>query len=319
MYIYGYLLKAAVTHLNGRLKTILPFGAFNLTLPYSSIQDDMLQTNISYSRVLHDFLKSTSRRYFNEPYTFGYKGCCWQVLQSNDPIASVSDASTNQQLEQSLEFEIIAKVFDVNNVAPRIVLPSVWYINVGCDSSLDLHPFDQDIDDVIRCRWANQDEAGFAAFDNTDHPFLKLASEKCEIEFDALKFKDFSANSTLSKSKFSIPIAIMIEDFANHRKRSSMPAQFFIATLPSTEPDASDVLNQDSIDDKENQTDVYIDNGQQLFNCDLIPVLFSIEDLFLSSQEETESKIKRSFDIYEGGRNGINLTKIVSDRVFVFP
>ena len=107
MYICGYLLKAAVTHLNGRLKTILPFGAFNLTLPYSSIQDDMLQTNISYSRVLHDFLKSTSRRYFNEPYTFGYKGCCWQVLQSNDPIASVSDASTNQQLEKSLEFEIL--------------------------------------------------------------------------------------------------------------------------------------------------------------------------------------------------------------------
>ena len=305
MYIYGYLLKAAVTHLNGRLKTILPFGAFNLTLPYSSIQDDMLQTNISYSRVLHDFLKSTSRRYFNEPYTFGYKGCCWQVLQSNDPIASVSDASTNQQLEQSLEFEIIAKVFDVNNVAPRIVLPSVWYINVGCDSSLDLHPFDQDIDDVIRCRWANQDEAGFAAFDNTDHPFLKLASEKCEIEFDALKFKDFSANSTWSKSKFSIPIAIMIEDFDQTGfKRSSMPIQFLLGTMLSSDIDVP-------------QTDGGVNNGEdaeasetieptEMVNCDLIPVLSAIKDL-VSHTDQTESKIIRSFDIHEGGRNGNHL------------
>ena len=302
-------MKAAVTHLDGTFKHVLPFKAFNLTLLYSDIQDNMLQTNISYSRILHDFLKSTSRRYFNEPYTFGYKGCCWQVLQPNDLIESKSDASAKQQLESSLEFEIIAKVFDVNNVAPRIVLPSVWYINVGCDSSLDLHPFDQDKDDVIRCRWANHDEAGFAAFDYLNHSFLKLASEKCEIEFDALKFSDFSANSTWSKSKFSIPIAIMIEDFANNSKRSSMPAQFLIVTFPSSNNDTSDVLNKDSIDDKENQTDAYIGNGQQLVNCDLKPVLFTIKDLFLSSQEQTKSKIKRSFDVYEGGRNGINLKK----------
>ena len=90
----------------------------------------------------------------------------------------------------------------------------------------------------------------------------------------------------------------MIEDFRNDILRSSMPAQFLL----SSETGAGDVTYQDVIENNENQTDADIDNKQQLAQCDLIPVLSVIRDLTTSSEQEPD--IKRSLDIYEGGRNG---------------
>ena len=311
------ILKAPVTYLDGTLKTILPFRALNLTSLHSSNQNDNPQRTIAYKRIQHDFLKSTSSRYFNEPYTFGYSGCCWKVLKPNNLTQSESDSSANQKLDESFEFKMIAKVFDVTNVAPRIFLPSIWFINVGCNSSLDLHPFDQDIDDVVRCRWASQDEAGSVTFNDTDQPFLKLDSEKCEIEFDTTKFKYFFTNSIRSRPKFSIPIAIIIEDFQNDKLRSSMPAQFLVASLPSGDTGAGDVSDQDFIDNNENQTDADIDNEQKLAQCNLIPVLSVIRDLTSSSEQEPD--IKRSFDIYEGGRNGNHITSVQNEKSLRYP
>ena len=284
-----------------------------MTSLHSSNQNDNPQSTIAYKRILHDFLKSTSSRYFNEPYTFGYSGCCWKVLKPNNLTQSESDSSANQKLDESFEFKMIAKVFDVTNVAPRIFLPSIWYINVGCNSSLDLHPFDQDIDDVVRCRWASQDEAGSVTFNDTDQPFLKLDSEKCEIEFNAIKYQYFPANLTWSKRVFSFPIAIMIEDFRDDILRSSMPAQFLVSSLPSSDTEARGVSNQDFIDNNGNQTDSDLDNESEWDHCDLIPILSVIRYLNFSSEQEPIPDIKRSFNIYEGGRNG-NHTEIARYR-----
>ena len=203
---------------------------------------------------------------------------------------------------------MIAKVFDVKNVAPRIVLPSMWYVNIGCSSSLELRPFDEDNDDVIKCRWADKNEAGFAAFNASDNPFINLVSESCELEFDAEKFRQFNETSDWSKQELSIPIAIMIEDFRNNVKRSSMPVQFLVATMPTSDTDGDEDAQQNVLYD---QTDGVMDNGgdaltgqtigsSEIVNCALIPVLSSIKDLVSS----LEPKIIRSFDIYEGGRNG---------------
>ena len=312
---HNSIFKTPVTDLNGSLKTLIAFKTLNLTSLYSSNENDNQQINIGYTRILHDFSKSTS--YFDEPYIFGYSGCCWQVLQPKNLTQTEFNSPANQKIGESIEFKMIAKVFDVTNVAPRIVLPSIWYINVGCNSTVDLHPFDLDIDDVIRCRWANQDEAGFAAFNDTAYPFLKLDSEKCEIEFDATKFKYFFTNSIRSRPKFSIPIAIIIEDFQNDKLRSSMPAQFLVASLPSGDTGAGDVSDQDFIDNIENQTDADIDNEQKLAQCNLIPVLSVIRDLTSSSEQEPD--IKRSFDIYEGGRNRNHITSVQNEKSLRYP
>ena len=225
---------------------------------------------------------------------------------------------------------MIAKVFDVINVAPRIVLPSMWYVNIGCNSSLELRPFDQDNDDVIKCRWADKNEAGFAAFNASDHPFINLVSESCELEFDAKKFREFKETSDWSKPNLSIPIAIMIEDFRNNVKRSSMPVQFLVATMPSSDTDGDDDAQQNILHDR---TDGGMDNGgdddpdqtigpTKMVNCALMPALSSIKDLTSSlgleepnSGQAQEPEMIRSFDIYEGGRNGNYLKKSLAAKI----
>ena len=265
------------------------------------------QNNFAYTTSHRDFLKSSSQQYFKVPYTFGYEGCCWQTISQYDLSELGSGSSVKQHANVSLEFKMIAKVFDVNNVAPRVILPSMWYINIGCNNSLELHPFDQDKDDDIHCRWADENEAGFAFFNQSDHAFINIVSGTCQLEFNADIFQKSSEASDWSKRELSIPIAIMIEDFQNNIKRSSMPVQFLIATMTASDTDEENVLNQDGIDDETDKN--YARNNQtmelsEMVNCDLIPVLSSIKGLF-PSQQAQESEIIRSFDIYEGGRNGI--------------
>ena len=267
-----------------------------------------MQGNLGYARNLHDFKTETSMLHLIEPFAFGYEGCCWQTRSQNDLANPESDSPTNRQTYVSFEFKMIATVFDVTNVAPRIVLPSMWYVNIGCNSSLELRPFDQDNDDVIKCRWADENEAGFALFKPSDHPYINLVSTKCELEFDAEKFQKFYEDSDGSKPELSIPIAIMIEDFDQTGfKRSSMPVQFLLGTMPSSETDSDD----------NSQQNVGMDNGgdaeasetmepTEMVNCDLIPVLSSIKDL-VSHTDLTESERIRSFNIHEGGRNGNHL------------
>ena len=284
----------------------LKFKELNLT--------SLHQNNIAYTTSHRDFLKSRSTQYFNEPYTFGYKGCCWQTMSQDDVSELGSGSSVKMHADVSLEFKMIAKVFDVNNAAPRVVLPSMWYINIGCNNSLELHPFDQDKDDDIQCRWADENEAGFATFNQSDHAFINLVPETCQLEFNADIFQKSSEASDWSKRELSIPIAIMIEDFQNNTQRSSMPVQFLLATMPASGSDEADFLNQDGIDDEtdgelDNKSDARNDQTMELsemLNCDLIPVLSSIKDLS-PSQQAREPEIIRSFDIYEGGRIGILL------------
>ena len=193
--------------MDGSFKKGIKFKELNLT--------SLHQNNIAYTTSHRDFLKSSSKQYFNEPYTFGYEGCCWQTIFQVDLSEPDSDSSVKQHVDVSFEFKMIAKVFDINNVAPRVVLPSMWYINIGCNSSLELHPYDQDKDDDIKCRWADEEEAGSATYNESNHAFITLVSETCRLEFDADKFEIYSKTSDWSKRELSIPIAIMIEDFHN--------------------------------------------------------------------------------------------------------
>ena len=289
-----------------------------------------MQGNLGYARNLHDFKTETSMLHLIKQFAYGYEGCCWQTRSQNDLAHLESDSPTNQQTNVSFEFKMIAKVFDVTNVAPRIVLPSMWYVNIGCNSSLELRPFDQDHDDVIKCRWADKNEAGFAAFNASDQPFINLVSESCELEFDAKKFRELNATSDWSKQELSIPIAIMIEDFRNNLKRSSMPVQFLVATMPSSDTDGDDDAQQNVLDDR---TDGGMDNGgdaetsqtmgpTEMANCALIPALSLIKDLVSSLEPEEpnleqaqEPEMIRSFDIYEGGRNGNYLKKSLAAKI----
>ena len=269
--------------------------------------DAVVEGNLAYTRNVRDFLPSTSRKHYKEPYEIGYQGCCWKTMTPSDPA--------NQQLATSLEFKVTAKVFDVTNVAPRITLPSMWYINLECDSTLDLHPFDINENDIIKCRWAEEHEAGFAAINEAKRPFMKLNSESCMLTFDSKIFRTFYQNVNWSELEFIMPIAIMIEDFQNEVIRSSMPVQFLAGNMLLSDTSATGNINKREVagvPSKNDHTAIGLNNGADAddlttkdatenFNCELIPVLTSIKDLKFTSEQEPE--IKRSFDIYKDGRN----------------
>ena len=287
--------------MDGKFKKTFKFDEQNFTSlhPVVLFVNDGIgrQQNISYTKKLYGFKKSTSRAYFDQPYTFGYEGCCWSTI-----------IPTYQQLTSSMDFMVVATVFEVTNIAPRITLPSMWYINKDCDSSLELHPFDIDQNDVIKCRWADENEAGFAATSAIYRSFVKLNDTLCKLEFDQKEFRKFSEENNWSNSNIAIPIAIMIEDYKNGNERSSMPAQFLVGNMltddtsgdsdVSTETDETDV-NTNNGDDAEDYSTI---GTTETANCDLIPVLSAVKDLVHMSENAPE--IKRSFNVYKNGRNG---------------
>ena len=291
------------------MKTNFNFNGLNLTSLYPTTSAQNRKQNLAYTRNLREFLPGTSREHYNEPYEIGYQGCCWKAMTPSFP------ATSNQQQATSLEFKVTAKVFDVTNVAPRITLPSMWYINLECDSTLDLHPFDINENDIIKCRWAKEDEAGFASINEAKRPFMKLNSEKCKPTFDSKIFRKFYQNVDWSELEFIMPIAIMIEDSQNEVIRSSMPVQFLAGNMLLSDTSATGNINKREVagvPSKNDHTAIGLNNGADAddlttidatenFNCDLIPVLTSIKDLKFTSEQEPE--IKRSFDIYKDGRN----------------
>ena len=82
-----------------------------------------------------------------------------------------------------------------------------------------------------------------------------------------------------------------------------MPVQFLVATMPSSDTGGDSVLGDQTDGEMDNRGDAEAFETiepTEVDDCELIPVLSSIKDLVSPS----ESQIKRSFDVYEGGRNG---------------
>ena len=53
------------------------------------------------------------------------------MTNNDDLIDDVTDDPKNYVIDESFGFEVIAKVYDVTNIAPRVTVPSIWYINLG--------------------------------------------------------------------------------------------------------------------------------------------------------------------------------------------
>ena len=99
-----------------------------------------------------------------------------------------------------------------------IILPSVWYINHGCDSKLALHPYDADGDRVECVLTSNQKVQHFQHFSWTN-PAFQLDQLECIVYYIAVL-----DDSTHEKSL----ISLQIQDYdANETDYiSSVPVQF---------------------------------------------------------------------------------------------
>ena len=132
--------------------------------------------------------------------TYSYRGCCWFDLQpdngnmtevtvpSNSSNGGESDSMgniSNDFLNRDLNFLMTGFMKNLKNPSPRMIAPSQWFLNAGCDSSLQLFPFISN-KNLINCRWANDQEALGGAFDPVVWPSISL-TEDCLLTYNVSK------------------------------------------------------------------------------------------------------------------------------------
>ena len=100
------------------------------------------------------------------PYTITWDSCCWVTLTTD-----ANDTITDQA------YGFTATFFDVENNAPQVKVPPIWKILSGCPAqTIDLSPVDLD-GDIVKCRWATEDEA-LGAYKGTRYNSLTLDQER---------------------------------------------------------------------------------------------------------------------------------------------
>ena len=142
----------------------------------------------------------------NEAFTFGWDTCCWVDLTADDGV----DYEGGDMVQRMT-------IHDFNNNSPTFKLPPLWLIMSGCgNQSIDLAPIDPD-GDIVRCRWATEEEAGGAVFQPAKHPSISL-DQNCIVHYDG----------TLDSVAIGVkPIALMMEDIDMlGNVKSSIPVQF---------------------------------------------------------------------------------------------
>lgn len=143
------------------------------------------------------------------PFSYGWEACCWVPL-TNDRAGPAN--------VQSKSMKVFASIFDLDDTSPSFKHPPLWLIMAGCDGQkIDLAPEDAD-GDIIKCRWATQEEAAGAWTDPVEWPSFQLDEENCIVHY----FGSMDASQVGVK-----PVGLMMEDFdSDGNIKSSIPVQF---------------------------------------------------------------------------------------------
>ena len=179
------------------MKTCLSYSPQNIQTP--EISKDSSDENLNEILYGHDseivnILKNETDQI---DVSYSYRGCCWFNLQPDNeikqaiPVADNSNDSTeNHQLsgnfaDRDLNFKMKGTIRNPTSPSPRMIIPSQWFLNPGCDSSLQLYPFISN-KNSIKCRWATYQEALGGAYDPNVWPSISL-TEDCLLTYNASK------------------------------------------------------------------------------------------------------------------------------------
>ena len=190
---------------NGLKRLKLNYSPQNLDSP-SFTDEPIINTQILYghnSEKVKNNQLLTPSDFINEGpinLTYSYRGCCWFDLQpdntnmsevtvpsnsSNDDESDSIENLSNDFQNGDLNFLMTGFMRSLNNPSPRMIVPSQWFLNPGCDSSLQLFPFISN-KNLIKCRWANYQEALGGAYDPNIWPSISL-TEECSLTYNASK------------------------------------------------------------------------------------------------------------------------------------
>ena len=189
---------------NGLKRLKLNYSPQNLDSP-SFTDDPIISSQILYGHN-SEIVKNNQllpSDFINEGpinLTYSYQGCCWFDLQPdnrNMTEVTVSSNSSNDDEPDSMKnlsndfqnrdsnFLMTGFMKSLKNPSPRLIVPSQWFLNAGCDSFLKLSPFISN-KNLIKCRWATYDEALGGAFDPAVWPSISL-TEDCLLTYNASK------------------------------------------------------------------------------------------------------------------------------------
>lgn len=199
-------IKPAFVMVTNKLKRLkLNYSPQNLDAP-SYIDEPINRTEILYGHNIeivniNQLLpQSDSLNEGPVDLTYSYRGCCWLNLQPDNEkmtaVIVVDNSSTDGESDaienlandfenRDLRFRIAGFMKNLKNPSPRMIIPSQWFLNPGCDSSLKLFPFISN-KNLIKCRWATYDEALGGAYDPVVWPSI-LLTEDCLLTYNASK------------------------------------------------------------------------------------------------------------------------------------
>ena len=190
---------------NGFKRLKLNYSPQNLDSP-SFTDEPIIKTQILYghnSEIVKNNQLLTPSDFNNEGpinLMYSYQGCCWFDLQPDNrnmtevtvPNNSSNDGEPDSMKNLSKDFQnrdlnflMTGFMKSLNNPSPRMIVPSQWFVNAGCDSSLKLFPFISN-KNLIKCRWANYQEALGGAYDPNIWPSISL-TEDCLLTYNASK------------------------------------------------------------------------------------------------------------------------------------
>ena len=267
------------------------------TLNYLPQNLDTASTQIMYghnSEIVRGLVHQPDST-LKDPIVYKYKGCCWFNLQPDNVISDVDESNSTQNLSENFEdrnlnFKMRGVIMNSThkNPSPRMIVPSQWFLNQGCDSALKLNPFISN-KNLLKCRWATYLEALGGAYDPNIWPSISLTDD-CLLTYNASK------DSSLAGMK---PIAIMLEDFdSDGNLQNSVPIQFTAGKLPS-------LYVEEAVKTPEEVTTL---------ECENIPILKSIvnlktqESLLSETGSDYGDFINKEIDIYAGGKAAFEIS-----------
>ena len=196
--------SAFVMVTNGFKRLNLNYSPQNLDSP-SFTDDPIIKTQILYghnSEIVKNNQLLTPSDFTNEGpinLTYSYQGCCWFDLQPDNrnmtevtvPSNSSNDGEPDSMQNftnfhnRDLNFLMTGFMKSLKNPSSRMIVPSQWFLNHGCDSSLKLFPFISN-NNWIKCRWATYDESLGGAYDPNTWPSISLTDD-CLLTYNASK------------------------------------------------------------------------------------------------------------------------------------
>ena len=137
----------------GEIKPTFVFKTSNnqrVTLNYLPQNLDTASTQILYghnSEIVRGLMHQPDST-LKDPIVYKYQGCCWFNLQPDNVISDFDESNSAENLsgnfeDRDLNFQMrgIVRNSTHKNPSPTMIVPSQWFLNPGCDSSLKLNPF----------------------------------------------------------------------------------------------------------------------------------------------------------------------------------